>query len=467
MERNKQAQPARNRDKFPEVSALILNELRRMPKTRRYRIAYSGGADSHALLQAVATLRDTLGGAEVLAVHVNHGLQADADRWADHAMRVCRHLGIACQILVADVHSDPGESPEAAARRIRYGAIKEIMETDEVLLTAHHLDDQAETLLLQMIRGAGPHGLAAMPLFTRFGVGWLGRPLLGVSGGALREYARSRGLCWVEDHSNNDNRFDRNYLRHEILPRLRDRWPAVADTLGRVAAHQAQAARQLDRLAEEDLTTLSRTDRNVLSCEGLRHLPTDRQRNLLTAWFRQLKLPAPNAIHIERILAEIIDAAPDREPLVCWKGVEVRRYRDNLYAGTPLPVRDSSRIIHWPLMRGPLLLSHGRLEAYRARGRGLRAASCPENTVEVRFRQGGERCRTAARGCTHRLKKLFQERGIAPWERDRNPLIFIAGQLVVVAGLWVCHPFEASGDEPGWVFRWFPDHDWKSPASSL
>nr|VFJ61247.1 MAG: tRNA(Ile)-lysidine synthase [Candidatus Kentron sp. FW] len=436
----------------------VLDELREMPETRRYRVAYSGGADSHALLHVITRLgdADALGKVEVSAVHVNHRLQGNADQWAHHARRVCRDLGVACRVLVADAHPGPGESPEAAARRVRYGVIREILEADEVLLTAHHLDDQAETLLLQMIRGAGPHGLAAMPLFARFGMGWLGRPLLGISRDALRQYAGSQKLSWIEDGSNDDNRFDRNYLRNEIFPRLRERWPAVAETLGRVAAHQAGTATQLDRLAKQDLAALYGTGRNILSCEGLRRLSPERQRNVLYTWFRHLGLPAPNATHIQRILFDVIDAAPDRKPLVCWEGVEVRRYRDGLYAGNPLPVSDARSTIRWPLGK-PLVLDHGRLEAYRVRGTGLRVASCPDSIVEVRFRQGKEQCRTTAGGCTHRLKKLFQEHGVPPWERDRNPLIFVAGQLAVVAGLWVCHPFEVSGDESGWVFRWIPD----------
>nr|VFK65416.1 MAG: tRNA(Ile)-lysidine synthase [Candidatus Kentron sp. UNK]VFK71487.1 MAG: tRNA(Ile)-lysidine synthase [Candidatus Kentron sp. UNK] len=442
-----------NHKESPRIPMLI-DALRDMPKTHRYRVAYSGGADSHALLHGMVALGDALEGAEVSAVHVNHGLQNDADRWAAHAAHICRDLGVSCPILVVDAHPDPGESPEAAARRVRYGAIKGIMADNEILLTAHHLDDQAETLLLQLMRGAGPRGLAAMPSIVRFGAGWLGRPLLGISREVLRDYARAQGLRWVEDHTNRDTHFDRNYLRHEILARLRARWPGVSNTLGRVAVHQARTARQLERLAEEDLVDLRGSEPRTLSCAGLRALSPDRQRNALYTWFRRAKLPMPHAIHIERILNDIIEAASDREPLVSWKGGEVRRYRDDLHAMVPLPM-DSRRVIPWVLEK-PLRLSHGRLEARRVLGAGLRAASCPGNLVEVRFRQGGEKCRIAARGHTHRLKKLFQENGIPPWERDRIPLIFSGEELAAVAGLWVCHPFEASGDAPGWILRWFP-----------
>ncbi|MBT8419793.1 MAG: tRNA lysidine(34) synthetase TilS, partial [Gammaproteobacteria bacterium] len=431
----------------------ILNNLLNMPKTRHYWIAFSGGMDSHSLLCAMAELRNELPGARISAIHVNHRLQPDADRWARHASAMCDALGMTCNILIADANAAPGESPEAAARYARYGAMREIVGTDEILLTAHHLDDQAETLLLQMIRGAGARGLAAMPRVARFGTGWLGRPLLGTSRRILREYATSRGLSWIEDNSNDDKRFDRNYLRHEILPRLQARWPAVNRTLGRVAAHQADTARQLEQLAESDLEQLhggADNDHpraptgNTLSCDRLRRLPEHRLRNALHAWFRRLDLPVPNAVHIKRILMDVIDAAPDREPLVRWKGAEVRRYRDMLHAGPPLSHHDSTQVIDWSLDE-PLSLPHGRLMAKRIFGAGLRAAACPGDRVEVRFRQGGERCRITKGGYTHfpvrhrenqnvsgeslgrfsqhavekKLKKLFQEQGIAPWERDR------------------------------------------------
>ncbi|VFM98080.1 MAG: tRNA(Ile)-lysidine synthase [Candidatus Kentron sp. G] len=437
----------------PDLHRTILNQLGNMPLARRYWVAYSAGMDSHTLLSAMARVRDQLPDARVGAIHVNHGLQPEADSWARHAEAVCHGLGIACRVLIADARAAPGQSQEAAARRARYGVMEAIVGSGEILLVAHHRDDQAETLLLQMIRGAGPRGLAAMPRLARFGAGWLARPLLDVPRAAIREYAKSQGLVWIEDKSNDDPRFDRNYLRHEILPRLQTRWPTISRTLGRVAAHQADMARQLDLLAREDLENLRGSEGDTLSCHGLRRLPEYRQRNALHAWFRRLGLPAPNAVHLQRILADVLGAGPDRKPRVCWQGAQVRRYRDNLYAGAPLSRHDPGQVILWSL-DGSLRLSHGRLEARRAVGAGLRAAACSGNKVEVRFRQGGERCRIAANAHTRLLKRLFQERGIVPWERDRTPLVFVEGQLAAVAGLWVCAPFEANGNEQGWVLQW-------------
>lgn len=456
------------------LHTIILDRLREMPETDRYWVAYSGGMDSHGLLYAMAGLRNELGGAEIHAIHIDHGLQPDAVRFAGHASAVCKALAVPCRIMAVNGRSGPGESPEAAARRARYGAMKKILGTDEILLMAHHLDDQAETLLLQLFRGAGARGLAAMPRVIRFGRGRLGRPLLDVPQRVLREYALSRGLCWIEDESNIDRRFDRNYLRHEILPRLRERWPGIARTLGRAAAHQADVAAQSDTLAQWDLNglpgcgpagadapdeagagTLSGNGqkKRILCCEGLRRLPEYRQRNVLMAWFRHLGLPVPNHAHIERILTNVVHARPDREPRVGWKGGEVRRYRDNLYAGVPRPRHDPARMMDW-LPDEPLILPHGRLLAKRVPGEGLRVSACPGAGVEIRFRRGGERCRTAPGGHTRPLKKLFQEWGVPPWERDRIPLIFVAGELAAVPGFRICLPFVAGGSEEGWVLKW-------------
>nr|VFJ61886.1 MAG: tRNA(Ile)-lysidine synthase [Candidatus Kentron sp. DK] len=438
-----------------------------MPASRHYRIAYSGGMDSHVLLAAMASLReereDAPRGARISAIHINHNLQPDANRWARHARAVCEGLAIPCEIISVDARPAPGESPEAIARRARYRALKAFVGPDEILLAAHHRDDQAETVLLQLFRGAGPRGLAAMPLITRFGSGFLARPLLDIPRDRLREYAKERGLAWIEDASNRDQRFDRNYLRHRIIPALQARWPAIAHTLGRAAAHQADAARQLEEQAGQDLEELqthapSGREESLeapipapLSCRGLQRLPEYRRRNALTGWFRRLGLPAPNAVHMERVLHDVIQAKPDAEPRVSWNGAEVRRYRDGLHAGRPLPPHDPARVIPWTLTE-PLSLPHLRLEARRVVGKGIRAAACPGDRVEVRFRQGGERYRTAG-GHTHSLKKLLQERGIPPWERARIPLIFVAGELAAVGTLWVCYPFRAGEGEEGWILR--------------
>ena len=219
------------------LAAHLLDQLAQMPAASRYRVAYSGGCDSHVLLHALAGVREQLA-APLAAIHINHRLSEQAGAWAEHCRRICTALDIPLVEVTVHAHPGLGESPEAAAREARYSAWRELLQAGEGLLLAQHQDDQAETLLLQLLRGSGPKGLAAMPPMTDFAAGWLGRPLLGQSRAALCRYAREQALDWIEDPSNLDTDLDRNYLRHELLPVLQARWPSAALTLSRAADGQ-------------------------------------------------------------------------------------------------------------------------------------------------------------------------------------------------------------------------------------
>jgi len=380
------------------------------------------------------------------AVHVNHGLSSAAGGWAKHCSAVCRKLDIPCRILHVNAHPDKGESPEAAARNARYRAISSLLESSDGLLTAHHQDDQAETVLLQLLRGGGPRGLAAMPRWDVFGAAWRGRPLLDFSRSELQIYAQSEQLHWVEDESNYDTGIERNFLRHEVIPLLRSHWPALGRTLSRVAAHSAEAAALLDQLAAQDFVT---GPDGQLSVTRLEMLDANRQRNLLRYWIRQSGLPAPDSVHLQRIIDEILPAAVDATPLVSWHGAEIRRYRDRLYALEPLPPHDNSRVLDWDMTGRLQLPDGGVLCAAPAIGLGIKQVLCQSARVTVRFRQGGERCQPAGRTYTHQLKKLLQEQGIPPWQRERLPLVYLDDELAAVAGLFVCEPFQAWKGEAG------------------
>lgn len=427
------------------------------PSVSRYWIAYSGGLDSHVLLHAMSALRPVLPNSVVHAVHINHGLQHNAQQWEQHCAQVCAVLQIPYTSLTVNAHPAPGESPEAAARHARYTALGTLIEPGDCLLTAHHQDDQAETMLLQLLRGAGPHGLAAMPASTNFGKGQHLRPLLGFTHAQLKAYAEQHGLHWIDDQSNLNTDFDRNYLRHEIIPRLRARWPAAARTLARSAQHAADAAHLLDDFAQDDLVAVQGPSPATLIVSSLQELSAARQRNVLRGWLDKLGLPLPNAAHIKHILTDIVMAAPDSNPLVHWPGAEVRRYRDLIYVMQPLMPHDPSQIIAWDLS-GPLTLPSGlgELSYTRAQGAGIKATLCQDQTITVRFRRGGERCRPVGRQHSHELRKLFQERGIPPWQRDRVPLIYIDEQLAAVVGLWVCHPLQAVEHETGFILQMCP-----------
>ncbi len=445
--RGKNSPPGTVTSSVQSVRERLLEALASFPPARRYWVAYSGGLDSHVLLHSLAALRDRLPVGALNAVHVDHGLSPHAGEWSQHCATVCERLDIPLTLLQVDARPRRGESPEAAARRARYAALAPLIGEGEGLLTAHHQDDQAETVLLQLLRGSGPRGLAAMPCWDSFGSGWRGRPLLGVERARLRAYAEAEGLHWVEDESNFDTGVARNYLRHEIVPRLRERWPAMAVTLSRAAGHAAEAARLLDDLAERDMVTAGD---GGLEIEPLRGLEVARRRNLLRYWIRVSGFPLPDSAHLQRILDEVIPAAKDASPRVLWRGAEVRRYRNRLYVMPPLKPFDSSRVLTWKPDE-PLALPDGRvLRAVPVLGQGIARARCRDARVTVRFRRGGERCRPAGGAHTRSLKKLLQERGIPPWERERLPLLYVGEELAAVVGLFVCEPFPARQGEAGW-----------------
>lgn len=435
------------------ISDSLLDALPRAG-VARYWLAYSGGLDSHVLLHALHGLIVRQPGVTLGAVHVHHGLRPEADQWAAHCMAVCAALDIPCQVLHVQARPAAGESPEDAARRARYHALRGVVEAGDCLLTAHHQDDQAETLLLQLLRGCGVAGLAGMPVCAEFGAGLLARPLLTHSRAELRDYAEHYSLRWVEDGSNAETGFDRNYLRHEIMPRLRARWPATAAALTRSAGHCAAATELLQTLATQDLAGLRGPVPGTLMINRLQTLDATRQDNVLRAWIRELGLPMPSTAHLRQVRCELMTAAVDAMPCVRWPGAELRRYRDLLHAMTPLPVHDVGQVLDWDLQQ-PLTLpgGNGHLRVAQGLGQGLDPALRGQR-ISVRFRRGGEICKPVGRGHHHDLRKLFQEAGVPPWQRERIPLLYVDGELAAVVGFWVCEPYQAAAQGPGLVVEW-------------
>lgn len=400
-------------------------------------VAYSGGLDSHVLLHALCQCREIyLGtpkvkGINIKAIHVNHGLSPSADAWSAHCIEVCEALGVSCVVKHIDVQGAlGGGSIEKVARDLRYEAFRALMQPGDYLLLAHHQDDLAETFLLQALRGAGPKGLASMPLARPFAEGTLLRPLLGISRTSLRECAQREGLVWLEDESNVQDRFDRNYLRSHIFPMLLERFPGVAAALSRGAKHCAEADALLHEMAEKDWVQCKGNAENTLSVCALLDLSIARQKNLLRHWIQQRGFLLPTTVKLETLRQTILLAQQDARPYLTWHGVEVRRYRDDLYIMSPLPVHDVTRVFDWDMSEGLDLPGIGKLEP-----------SCVPASMRmvgtnwtVRFRRGGERIRLARRLGTHSLKKLFQEWGVPPWLRDRIPLVFHGEDLVMVVG---------------------------------
>lgn len=429
--------------------------LAQYPRPSSYWVAYSGGLDSHVLLHLAARLAaERPGFPKLAAVHVHHGLLADADRWTEHCGRVCDELNVPLEILRVNAGAKAGESPEEAARNARYAALRQVLTTDCALLTAQHQDDQAETLLLQLLRGAGLAGLAAMGAQSSCGAGILLRPLLEFSRDELREYAAGHGLNWVEDPSNRDPRYDRNFLRQTVMPILRQRWPAADRVLSRAAGHCAEAMEQLQVLSADLYAAVRRCD-GSLDADRLRHCSPADQRLLLRRWIADAEMRMPSTRILQRVIEEILPAAIDRSPQVSWSDGMIRRYRAGLYL-TPAASTahfDRQTTIPW---RGdaPLRLpdGNGELRIETTGGAGIDRTLWDSAQREVRYRTGRERCRLAGRNGSRSLKNLFQEAGIPPWQRERIPLLYLNGQLAAVVGLWICEPFAVP--ECGVRVRW-------------
>jgi tRNA(Ile)-lysidine synthase len=367
-----------------------------------------------------------------------------------------------CVVETLRIRRGPRQSLEEVAREARYRALGQRLDAGEYLLTAHHQDDQAETVLLMLLRGSGLPGLAAMPRLAPLGRGLLLRPLLDWTRAALARYAAEQGLSWIEDPSNRDPRHVRNRLRREILPRLRKIQPGVSRSLARSAGHLAAAQSLLDEIADADLAAcataydgLLAPAATVLSVGAMKRLNPARRGNLLRHWCRCAGLPAPSSRQLAQISHDLLGERPSGLAVLCWGGVELRRYRDQL-ALFDFPAAEFAEERWWDArVQLDLPGLSLRLAVEQSRGRGIALARLHEG-LWLRPRRGGESCRLPGRDGRHVLKKLFQERGIPPWERSRLPLLYIGDELAGVAGLWTCEPFVAARDEPGLLIHPLP-----------
>lgn len=438
---------------------LKLRELSIFPEISRFIVAYSGGLDSHVLLHALASDRELLGDAELIAIYVNHGLSPNSDLWAEHCKEQCHNLNVSFRQYKVDATPDVGESPEAVAREVRYNAFAEFMKAGDCLLTAHHQDDQAETLLIQLLRGAGPRGLSAMPLVAEFASGWQARPMLGISRTKLEEYAKTHSLEWINDESNFDTGFDRNFLRHEVMPLLKSRFPSAAATLSRSSQLCAEASDLLAESARQDYQAVDLGE-NRLSANELYDLGELRGRNVLHQWFRDHGFATPTAAQMQRVWEDVVCTADESCPLVSWHGVEVRRYRDVIHVSRELVSHDPHQVLAWGIEEPLTIDGLGMLscESHRASESSilLSEQQLAGQSVVVRFRQGGEEIQPVGREGHHSLKKLFQEEGIPPWERDRLPLVYLDNELIAVADLWVAEGYQSQPGSLGYQVRWEP-----------
>ena len=386
-------------------------------------IGFSGGLDSTVLLQLLAS-DPSMHRAGLRALHVHHGLHADADAWAAHCERECAALGIALQVAHVEVDRASGLGIEGAARAARHRAFAQGLGEGEILVLAHHRDDQAETFLLRALRGSGVDGLAAMRPWRAYQRGWLWRPLLGIARADLHEHAVAHGLHWIEDPGNADIGFDRNFLRNEVMPLLRQRWPHAADSFARSAALSAQASDLLDL---EDASALlhAMRDERTLDADALKAIPHPRRARVLRRWIEGLGLPPLPGNGIARIEAELLHAGHDAEARFDWTGARVQRWRHLLHAQAiraPLPADWSQ---YWDGSTALALPSGDSLE--------LLGAERFDAPLRAHARRGGERIRLPDRTHRHALKQVLQDRGIPPWRRARLPLLS-DGEELLAAG---------------------------------
>lgn len=286
-------------------------------------IAYSGGLDSHVLLHQLA--QDENVRTKLHVVYINHGLSSNSDLWQQHCSQICEQLDVPFTAIKINVAPKVGESLEAVARDQRYAELAKFMTQDTALLTAQHQDDQAETLLLQLIRGAGVKGLAAMPMQKSFADGVHLRPLLNVTRAELLCYAQQHNLQWVEDESNQNLTLNRNYLRQTIMPLLKQRWPSVAATLARSSQHCAEAVELINELAQSDYQLCVDKQLVQLNIQALKNLSRARQKNVLRYWLQLNGIRAPNQIHLEKIIDEVIAAKSGAKPQLRWENIIIER----------------------------------------------------------------------------------------------------------------------------------------------
>jgi len=383
-----------------------------------------------------------------VAVHVHHGLNQRADEWQYFCDSFCRQHTLL--LKTEHIKLDTSSNLEEAARKARYRIFSSILQKNDAFLVAHHQNDQAETLLLQLFRGAGIDGLSAMSYENHLGEGVLLRPFLSKTREQLQLYARQYGLQWVTDSSNIDMRFSRNYLRQQIIPLIEKRWPSVVNNIARTAAHCQQAKKNLFDLAHQD-TGLDLNDLTALPISSFNHLSQERKTNVLRCWLRSHVEKMPSVSTFNRIIEEVLSSKEDAMPLISWDTEQIRRYQDHLYV---LNENDACPPQNKEWSQFPEILDlgegHGVLQATPSK-MGL---VCPEKAhIEVRFRKGGEQLKW--HGQTKSLKKLFQQWCVPPWQRSSVPLIYINNKLALVVGYAVSDSYfkDASRDGKAWFIE--------------
>jgi tRNA(Ile)-lysidine synthase len=417
--------------------------------SQRVLLALSGGLDSSVLLHLLAVAKQAIP-FELHAMHVHHGLSTNADAWADFCTQQCQLLNVPIEIVRVQVDKNSKLGIEAAARQLRYEALFDFKAdgvAPDYIVTAHHQDDQAETLLLQLFRGAGVKGLASMAEIDE--PRRLMRPLLGASRQALQEYATQHRIAWCDDESNDNTQYERNFVRHDVMPMLASRYPALKSVLARTASHLAEANDLLDDLAKIDAEHLLQN--NSLSLQGLTAFDLSRTKNLLRWWFSQNQLSMPTSEHLTEIIQQLFTAKPDANIHIQLQDLSLKRYQKRAYLCSERSAESFDMVWNGePLLNLP---NGGQLHFKQVTGAGL-ALKHGMTKLRITNRDGGERFKPDVLRPTRTLKHLLQEANIPPWQREHLPLIYWHDTLALVPNIGIAHELQASENEQGLEITW-------------
>ncbi len=436
-------------DDTQNIEAIFSKEIGSLV-SRKFLLAFSGGVDSVVLLDLLVNVLKESDALRI--IHINHNLNEHSNDWAQFSSEICEKydLPLICESVEPKRH---GKGLEADARELRYQSFRDVIQDDEYLLTGHHQDDQMETLLYRIFRGTGIDGLMAIRREIKFGKGFLYRPMLNISREKIEEYAQLKNLKWIYDSSNDDSSYDRNFLRKDIIPLIKKRWPSVENKVSRLSVIAEQNQLLLNELATEDVGQLK--NYNHLDIETLSEKSYPRIINIFRFMIKKNNMSVPSMQVLNEGIKTLMHSK-SKSPSMTWNDNTIRRYKHRLYflnSALNSP-NDLSNEMSWDIKKTINLGKNlGSIQARFLNGEGISLNRCPSN-LAIKYRKGGEEIKPSGHKITKSLKNLFQENNVLPWVRDKIPLIYVDQELISVGDLWFNQDFKASANEDGFLITW-------------
>jgi len=436
-------------DDTQNIEAIFSKEIGSLV-SRKFLLAFSGGVDSVVLLDLLVNVLKESDALRI--IHINHNLNEHSNDWAQFSSEICEKydLPLICESVEPKRH---GKGLEADARELRYQSFRDVIQDDEYLLTGHHQDDQMETLLYRIFRGTGIDGLMAIRREIKFGKGFLYRPMLNISREKIEEYAQLKNLKWIYDSSNDDSSYDRNFLRKDIIPLIKKRWPSVENKVSRLSVIAEQNQLLLNELAIEDVGQLK--NYNHLDIETLSEKSYPRIINIFRFMIKKNNMSVPSMQVLNEGIKTLMHSK-SKSPSMTWNDNTIRRYKHRLYflnSALNSP-NDLSNEMSWDIKKTINLGKNlGSIQARFLNGEGISLNRCPSN-LAIKYRKGGEEIKPSGHKITKSLKNLFQENNVLPWVRDKIPLIYVDQELISVGDLWFNQDFKASANEDGFLITW-------------